>query len=112
MYKFSEEYNPLTGATESYYWDDASKTMTVRNRHDVTSILEANKRMANDSLDQRFGGEMLHHIAEIPNAIIEKWLKEDGIDVFSDDPTMQRAVMRKLHDPDWRYLRSTTKKVL
>jgi hypothetical protein len=112
MYKFREEVNQLTGVKETYYWDDITKTMTVRNRHDVTDIIEANKRRANASVDSRFGNEFLHHFAEIPNAIIEKWLKEDGIDVFSEDPDMQKAVLKKLHDPDWRYLRSTVKKVL
>lgn len=112
MYEFRKERNQLTGAIETYYWDDITKTMTVKNTHDVTDIIESNKRRTNASLDKRFGNEMMHPIAEIPNGVIEKWLKEDGIDVFSEDPDMQRAVLRKLHDPEWRFLRTTTKKVI
>jgi hypothetical protein len=84
--------------------------MTIKHTHDVGDILENNKRRANDSIDSRFGNEMLHHVAEIPNGVIEVWLKE-GIDIFSEDPDMQKRWMKKLHDPEWRYLRSTVKKV-
>jgi len=54
---------------------------------------------------------MLHHFAEIPNGVIELWAKE-GLDVFSNDPAMQKRILRKLHDPEWKYLRTTVKKVL
>jgi len=111
MYEFKKEWNPHSACTETYYWDDVTKTMTVRNHYDVTDIIESNKRRANNSLDTRFGGEMMHHIAEIPNGVIATWAK-DGIDVFSEDPDMQKKVMRRLHDPEWRYLKTTVKKVL
>lgn len=111
MYEFRKEVNAYTGAVETYYWDDATKTMTVRNHFDCTDIIENNKRRANASVDQRFGNEMLHHIAEIPLGVVELWMKE-GIDVFSHDPGMKKKVMRKLHDPEYRYLRTNVKKVI
>jgi hypothetical protein len=111
MYQFRKEYNAEYGVTETYYWDDATKTMTVKNSYDVGDIIESNKRRANNSLDKRFGNEMLHHFAEIPNGVIELWAKE-GLDVFSNDPAMQKRILRKLHDPEWKYLRTTVKKVL
>jgi hypothetical protein len=111
MYEFRKEINDLTGNPETYYWDDMTKTMTIKTTHQVGDILERNKARANASVDSRFGNEMLHHIADIPNAVIEQWLKE-GIDIFSSDPDMEKAVMKKLHDPEWRYLRSTVKRLI
>ena len=110
MYEFRKEWNPYSACTDTYYWDDV-EGMTIKHSYDVTDIIESNKRRANASLDQRFGNEMLHHFADIPNVVIEQWMKE-GLDVFSQDPSMKKAILRKIHDPEWRYLRTTVKKVL
>jgi hypothetical protein len=111
MREFRKDWNPYSACTETYYWDDTTKTMTIKNTYDVTDIIEQNKRRANASTDTRFGNEMFHHIAELPNGVVAKWAKE-GYDVFSDDPDMKKKVMRRLHDPEWRFLRSTTKRIL
>ncbi len=109
--EYKKEYNPYSGAVETYYWDDVAKVMTIKNHYEMTDIIEDNKRRQNASIDSRFGDEMLHHIAEVPLGVVELWLKE-GIDVFSADPDMKRKVLRKLHDPEWRYLRTTVKSIL
>jgi hypothetical protein len=111
MYEFRKNYDSFSGRTDTYYWDDATKTMSIKHTHEVGDVLEQNKRRANASVDTRFGNEMLHSFAEIPLGVVETWLKE-GIDLFSEDPDMQKKVMRKLHDPEYRYLRTTVKKVI
>ena len=111
MQEFRTEYNEFTDATETYYWDYITKTMTIRTRYDVTDVIENNKRRANASVDARFGNQMMHHVADIPNGVLVSWMK-DGYDLLSNDPDMKRRCMRRLHDPEWRYLRTTTKKVL
>lgn len=42
--------------------------------------------------------------AHIPDIIILKWMKEDGIDIM--DKNHWPAVRRRLNDPEWRYLRT------
>lgn len=47
----------------------------------------------------------LRMVADIPNVIVEKWLKE-GVNVFSNDPDMVNKVRRKLDEPEYRYLKT------
>ena len=49
-------------------------------------------------------GGLGRHVATIPNAILAKWLLEDGIDVWSGEH--QDGLARKLNDPDNAYLRT------
>lgn len=105
------ERDPNTGILERYYWDAEEEVMTIRKTHDITDVIQSNKARANASLDQRFGNQMLHHVAEIPLAIVIKWQKEYGIDVFSMDPDQKKRVLKMLDDPEWRYLKTTVKRV-
>lgn len=93
-----------------YYWDDADSRLHIRTTYDSSDVIKANKAQQILSLDTRFGGEMMHHVAEIPDGIVVKWLAE-GIDVLSTDPDMKKRVRRKLDDPDYRYLKSTVRKL-
>lgn len=109
MKHFRTETNPITGAQEDYYWDDVEQKLVQRTRTDVTDVLEANKRKANETIDGRkFGtGHMMHHVAEIPLSVVTKWKRELGVDVFSNDPWHKKRVKQLLNDPDWRFLKST-----
>jgi hypothetical protein len=111
MKHFRTEYNPHKDAWEKYYWDDANEVLTIKNTFQIGSILEANKAAANASIDTRFGNKMLHHVAEIPNGVITKLMKEHNVDVFSSDPEQQMRLRRLLDDPDYRYLKTTVKRL-
>lgn len=111
MQKFKTEYDPYARRTDHYYWDDMNKRMHVRQEYDASKILENNKRQANTNVDHRYGNEMLHHEAEIPVEIVYKWRKEYGVNVFSQDPWHKKKVKQLLNSPDWRYLRTTGRKL-
>lgn len=111
IYFSHREVNPISGASEAWYWDPDNERFHIKSTHDVTDILAANKRQANASLDTRYGKEALHHVAEIPNAVIVKLKREFGIDIFDMNPDMQRKFKRLLDDPEWRYLKTTVKKL-
>lgn len=111
MKHFKTDWNPITGARHDYYWDAVEEKLVVRNRHEVGSILEANKRQANQTIDQRFGKEMLHHVADIPMGVVAKWKAELGVDVFSNDPWHKKRVKQLLNDPENRYLKTTVKRI-
>ena len=110
MKHFKTDYNPVTGAREDYYWDEMDQKLTIRNRHDVTDVIEGNKQQQNASLDSRYGNQMMHHVADIPMAVVMQWKKE-GLDIFRNDPETKRRLRRKLNDPDYRYLKTTVKKL-
>jgi len=111
MKHFKTEMNPVTGAREDYYWDDNEQKLTVRNRHEVGDILDGNKRDQARSVDHRFGGEMMHRMAEIPMAVVVQWKQKYGVDIFSSDPWHKKRVRQLLNDPEWRYLRTNTRKL-
>jgi hypothetical protein len=80
--------------------------LVVRRRQDTTPILEHNKRVRNDFVSRR--GENIRYVAEIPNIVIEQWLKE-GINIF--DKNDAKKVQQKLNSNEYAYLRTSPKKM-
>jgi hypothetical protein len=108
MELYKDEYN-LDGTRARYYWDAMNEKMTVRHTYDCGSILQQNKQAQIGTLDRRFGNEMLHHVAEIPNGVVIKLKREHDIDVFSNDPDQLKRLLRLLDDPEYKYLKTTVK---
>jgi len=111
MKHFRTEYNSDLGITHDYYWDDVEQKMVVRNRHDVGDIIESNKRQQNNTIDSRYGDEMMHHVADIPMAVVMKWKTEHGCDILSNDPSDMKKARKLLNLPEYRYLKRTVKKL-
>lgn len=98
-------------------FEDISTRMEARNgkllvvrSQDVAPYLRENTRERNSHSDwrpyaTRRGGSNLKKVAEIPNIVVEQWLKE-GINVFSKDPAMQRRVRLKLDSNEFQKLRT------
>ncbi len=104
------DHDPLSGITEYFDYDHTSDTMTIQTVQDVTPIIEFNKALQKDTSYWSKGVKKeFVHAARIPNNIINKWLIEDGIDVFN--PQHKERVRRKLNDPDYRYLRTSNNKL-
>jgi hypothetical protein len=84
--------------------------LTVRRVQDVESIIERNKFLQGEG--QTWAGAF-RHIGTIPNVILEKWMNEEGAPnllAMSGDEFGQ-FVKRKLNDPDWRWLKTTSGRV-
>lgn len=111
MQKFRREWNPAKDSWDTYYWDPDSKTMTIKSTHDVGSILEANKRQQSLTLNARYGNERMHHVADIPLAVIMRFKQKHGVDAFSSDPSEKLKLRKLLESPDYRYLKTTVKKL-
>jgi hypothetical protein len=102
------EYDPFTGMTTSLEYNHADDAVTVYREQDVSPILEMNKAMQNDAEVWKDGVKnSWAHYAQIPNIVIEKWKNDHGVDVFNKDH--QKAVFKLLNDPQYRYLKTTTK---
>lgn len=108
---YKKEWNQYKDAWETWYWDDETEKFTIKNTFNVGHVLKANIEQANASIDQRFGKEMLHHVADIPLGVVTKLLREHNVDVFSSDPTEQKKLRKLLEDPDYLYLKTTTRKL-
>jgi hypothetical protein len=72
---------------------------------DCEPIVEHNKQAQNEIQKGDF-----HHIGEIPNVIIEKWMNEEGISYREIMAPGSEFVKKKLRDPDWAWLRATSKR--
>lgn len=100
------DYDPVTRTTTWHDYDPLTKVTTISKSQDVSHILERNKTLHRDDQYKRDGiKKEMWHVATIPLGIIEKWLREDGIDVFNKNH--REAVKRKLMDRDNQYLRTS-----
>lgn len=99
--------------------DEETGDLVVRRTQDVSAILDRNKERQNSGNTSYRTDEMgLHLHASIPNIVIEKWLQEEGVNVWLAKVSRRtgrpnwhmRQVLRKLEDPDWKHLKTTTMK--
>lgn len=79
-------------------------TLTVYREQDVAPILDHNKRMQADGVGgwRRIGNARRRQVAEIPNIVIEAWLKE-GFNFFR---CTENELRKKLDEPNWSYLKT------
>lgn len=94
----------VDGVYTLFHYDEMEDRTIIETVQDVEPILDANKAAFNSGHDGYTPSRDLKFVAEIPVVVIEKWLREDGIDVW--DPNHKEAVKRKLNDPEWRHLRT------
>ena len=94
------EFDPVDGIVTSYEHDEMTDVLITTRTQDVEPILEENKARRNHGIV----GKDWRHAASIPNIIIEKWIKEKGVNVFNKDHMPK--VKQLLNDPEWAYLRT------
>lgn len=91
-------------------WDPVEERLYTHRIQDVEPILEDNKQAmaaaeagrggyTRDRSDQR--------VAQIPNVLLEKWYREEGIDWRTKEAwAMNGPIMAKLDDPNYLHLRT------
>jgi len=95
------------GILQSMIHDEVDDVLVVKSVADVEPFLEKNKAEMRDAETGRRGytpSRDLQKVASIPNIIIEKWMREDGINVF--DPNHADKVLARLDSPEYLYLRT------
>lgn len=101
------DYNNITGL-QTWYSIDSDGTEQIEYVGDAEPVLEFNKALQNNNEATKNGIKQgFWHYASIPAGLQMKWLVEEGIDVYNKDH-MPR-VLKKLQDPEFRYLKTTTK---
>lgn len=104
------DYDPLTGITTYHSYNHDTKQTIIEREQKVDHILDMNKALANDDGYKKDGiKKSWMHAATIPAIIIEKWLIEDGIDVFN--PDHMPRVKAKLNSNEYKYLRTINGRV-
>lgn len=85
----------------SYHW--GAEGLTEYRVQDVEPIFERNKAQQNSG-DGWTPSKDMRKVASIPVVIIEKWMREEGVNIF--DPNHADAVKRLLNSNEYRYLRT------
>jgi hypothetical protein len=99
------DFDPISGESVSFQWNDEAGTFTVGHHQDVSPVLEANKRRVIESdAHQEIKAGWLKY-ASVPNVLIMKWKNELGVDFF--DENHWPAVMRLINSPEYRFLKAT-----
>lgn len=99
------ETDHLTGQRTFFSFDNERDEFTIRTEHDVTGLIEDNKRQQNLEPNERgakFKGDM-HRVASIPLTIYCE-LKAQGI--IGPTPEHARKLKAWLNDPDNRLFRT------
>lgn len=102
------EHDPLTGVSTFFHGSDDGNTFQIQTVQDAEPILNDNAKRRQTPLNRK--GEMWH-AGTIPMALIEKWLREEGINVFSKDPWHKKKVAEKLNSNEFLKLRTKEFKV-
>jgi hypothetical protein len=102
------EYDPFSGITTSFEYDSMTDTTILHREQDISKMLDMNKALQNEDEHTKRGIKSgWWHYANIPNIIIEKWLNELGVNVYDKDH--EKKVYSLLNQPEYRYLKTTTK---
>lgn len=97
------DIDPLSGAVETFEWDEAEGRAIIKRVEDVEPIIEANKREQTSS-DGYTASRDMRKAASIPMGVVLLWREQYGVDVF--DQNHWPAVKRLLNSNEWAYLRS------
>lgn len=78
--------------------------LTVYREQDVAPIIDNNKRHQAVGVGgwRRTSRWLSRYVAEIPNLVVEQWLKE-GFNLFR---CTENELRKKLDEPDWAYLKT------
>ncbi len=83
MYQRLLDIDPLTGAVETFYYDDATGACMIDRQVDVEPLLELNKAQFNMYDERsRWGDAPMHHVARVPMEVIEVFKRETGINPY------------------------------
>lgn len=86
--------------------DEAANTTTFAQYQDMQPYFEENKKLQtlNDGFNQK---RDIRRVASIPNVLLVKWLREDGINVrdyFKKPKAYSVWLRRKIYDPSNRFV--------
>jgi hypothetical protein len=90
-------------------YDEGDDNIVIRSEQDCQPTIELNKKLMNDGTGGYGPTREWRRVASIPNIILEKWLKEEGIRYWDSEDTHKLAA--KLDDPEWAFLRTAPGKV-
>jgi hypothetical protein len=97
MHEREFDKDPLTGAIETFSYDDVNDTFTIARAEDIEPLMEMNKYISNETPGNWRGD--VHRVASIPATVVQE-LRQKGI---LNNPERLRVW---LNDPENRVFRT------
>jgi hypothetical protein len=97
------DYDPLTGAVETFYFDHATDEFTIERVEDVTKFVDTTKYLQNN-VEGGWKGDW-HHVAAIPNTLLPS-LEKLGIMSSGGRILDKKKLKAWLNDRDNRVFRT------
>jgi hypothetical protein len=92
------------------HYDANENKFYLEGIQDVEPILDNNKALANEGQK----ADAFHHVGEIPNVIVERWLNEEyergNTSLRMGSEEFQKLCISKLRSSEWQWLRTTNKR--
>lgn len=87
---------------------DLGDRVVIEKIEDISAVVEANKRQYNavSKLDRM--GDGLHHVGRVPIVVMERWMREDGINYLAAEN--KGLLLKKLENPDNRVFKVDPRK--
>lgn len=93
------------GPTTEFHYDESSERMVQKRSQDLDPHFDFTSEAQWDpDFDGYTPSRDMQHVAHVPNLLIEKWLFEEGLNIFDDNHWP--AIRRKLNDSEFKKLRT------
>ncbi len=105
LYQQTDAGNGIVDDMQEHWRFEGDKLVCERIQ-DVEPYLEENKALYNEVSSWRpFAGKNGRMVANIPNIVIERWMKE-GFNIFNENqPYYQRKLRSRLNSNEYKFLR-------
>lgn len=102
------DYNPLTGETVEFEYNDSAGKVVLHHSQDVTNILEHSKELAlNDDYTRKGVKKDMFHYACIPNSIMQEMKTKHNVDWFDKNDKNHKKFFRCLNE-HYPYFKTTS----
>lgn len=101
-------YDPLTGVTEHFDYDESTGTAKILHSQDVSQALDLAAAYRNTGLADEGIKKGMWKYAVIPT-VVQIALRAKGLDIYSKDPTMMNKVFEEI-DREYPWIKTTNKK--
>ena len=89
-----------------FHWHEPTKEMAIEHIQDIKPLIDSNKKLQQED----------HHIADdfrlsarIPMTVYYEWKSKYGVDMF--DPNHKEGVKKLINSPEYRYLKTTNRRI-
>jgi hypothetical protein len=101
------DFDPVTGIRTDFEYDEETGEAKLIQSSDISAAIDYAKTLANTGATDGGIKKGLWKYAVIP-PIVQIALRQKGLDIYSQDPTMQNRVLREI-DENYPWIKTTTK---